>query len=612
MNRVYRYACSPPKTETERVIKELRGNHELRNRLVEIERERRKAVRALCVDLPELAAAQACRAVLDEALATIKKVRSETKKRSESAEDTKRAKEARRAYQETLRALTLARRARLSACEAEIKAVNDASAKREKEAYGESPVEAWGSKLDVFAAHAAVRAMPYWDELVENDPHFVRWEGEGQIAVQLQGGLRVGAALSGGDRRFQLAELVPEAFEGTDAAKNPREKRRLRGAVGRLRIGSDARNPIWTEVRVQVHRLLPEDGLIKWARLSRRRVALSYAWSLEITVDVPLSAVVRPGVVGLDLGWRKKPDGSLRVGYIAVRESSEQEHSNRHRELVLPASLVQRFSRLREAESERTHAFEMARMRLVDWVSAFAELPDWLKEESKTLAQWRSPARLARLVRTWGKPENRFERDELPYERLRGWAAGDALRYQENEEARQSALRAREWYYGNWAAECANAHGVLAVENMNISRMIRHRDPDADEPAHEERARSRAIASPGRLRQVFTHAFEGRGGIVMLRPARNTTVTCPTCGDVRKFDAAEILAPTCTNGHTIDQDERAARNLCEGVSGEEIAEAARTREVRESTPKESRWAKIKRMKREKEKGALARGVGSAG
>jgi hypothetical protein len=591
-------------------MKELRGNHELRNRLVEIERERRKAVRALCADLPELAAAQVCRTALDEALQTIKKARSETKKRSESAEDVKRAKEARKAYQEALRALALARRARLSACEAEIKVVNDESAKREKEAYGESPVEAWGSKLDVFAAHAAVRAMPYWDELADNDPHFVRWEGEGQIAVQLQGGLRVGAALSGGDRRFQLTDLVPEAFEATDAAKNPRDRRRLRGAVGRLRIGSDARNPIWTEVRVQVHRPLPPSGIIKWARLSRRRVALAYAWSLEVTVDVPLSAVARPGVVGLDLGWRKKPDGSLRVGYLAFRETAKDAIATRTRELVLPASLVQRFARLREAESERTHAFEMERMWLSRLLSTFVELPDWLKKESETLSQWRSPARLARLARIWS--ENRFERDELPYERLRGWAAGDALRYQENEEARQSALRAREWYYGNWAAACANAYGALAVENMNISRLIRHRDPDADEPAHEERARSRAVAAPGRLRQVFAHAFEGRGGIVMLRPTKNTTITCPTCGDVRKFDAAEILAPTCANGHTIDQDERAARNLCEGVSGEEAAEAARAREVRESTPKESRWAKVKRMKREKEEGALARGVGSAG
>src|SRR5277367_5369365 len=115
MIRVYKYGLLPPTLNEALVRSQMRNAHRYRNQLVEIERGRRAAVRAVYSSHPTLTEleveAKAARTALDEARDIIKKNRQKSRKRTESELDRARAKAARVKRMQTTQALAAARRA---------------------------------------------------------------------------------------------------------------------------------------------------------------------------------------------------------------------------------------------------------------------------------------------------------------------------------------------------------------------------------------------------------------------------------------------------------------------------------------------------------------------
>lgn len=302
--RVYEYGLRDPILGAVRVDNQLLAAHRYRNKLVEIERERRAAVREVLsghMDAQPIAT-DVLRLVdeLEAARVRIKASRATTRARSDAPADRAAVRELagrlkmRRAELKTAKTAVAADpvgRARLNALEEHSRA-------RVREERGRCGVY-WGTYLLVEedADRARKGVM---------DPRFQRFTGEGRVSAQLQGGLDV-ADLWGGDARVQIDPVPASAHDPA----TPRGVRRTQNrTVVRLRIGSDAhRSPIWAAWPLVLHRPLPVGARIKRATIARRRVdCRRWEWRLQLIVDVTTRHAGRgrrrlePGVGETDRG----------------------------------------------------------------------------------------------------------------------------------------------------------------------------------------------------------------------------------------------------------------------------------------------------------------------
>lgn len=122
----------------------------------------------------------------------------------------------------------------------------------------------------------------------------------------------------------------------------------------------------------------------------------------------------------------------LRNAFVEIerdrREAARQAMLSRFPEIAEAEARIvvidEEIERLRHAErlrSIRDREFDAARAALLQWLSVTGAVPEWLREETATLDQWRSASRLARLVIHWRT--DRFDGDQEIYERLEAWRA---------------------------------------------------------------------------------------------------------------------------------------------------------------------------------------------
>jgi len=152
-------------------------------------------------------------------------------------------------------------------------------------------------------------------------PKFKRYDGTGYLGTQLLGygeagdpnrvlGMTVTEAFSCQDTRLQIDPVPANTFS------RRRHHRRLASRTRvRIRIGTNKdkqRSPIWAEFPIILHRPLPDDAIIKWAYIIRKRVGLTYEYRFQLTIEsntFRTPASVGNGVVAVDLGWRNLVPG---------------------------------------------------------------------------------------------------------------------------------------------------------------------------------------------------------------------------------------------------------------------------------------------------------------
>lgn len=135
---------------------------------------------------------------------------------------------------------------------------------------------------------------PLYVGVEPNDPSFVRWNGEGTVSVQFQGGVSVAELRSGEDTRAQLIDPAPAAATDTppsgwgssrytDAERLARWQHMLKHGrppkpyhMLRLRVASDGRAPVWAAWPIILHRPLPDFLAVRfpeaWDRARAREV----------------------------------------------------------------------------------------------------------------------------------------------------------------------------------------------------------------------------------------------------------------------------------------------------------------------------------------------------
>lgn len=210
----------------------------------------------------------------------------------------------------------------------------------------------WGTYLQVENAAKSMRKGA--------PPAFRPWhKRKDKIAVQFQGGASIGDLLSGKDTRAQLTlSRRPRAIPGTNRGDN-----KLQGNL-KIRVGSQGRDPIWAEVRLVYHRPIPTQAKIKWIYLTRRPLSYGSRWSVQFVLEADSwqkPDLATEGYVGIDVGWRLRPDGSLRVAVWAGSDGREGG-------LVLPAWWLKEHTKIKEQQAKRNNKLNEVRQIFLDLV----------------------------------------------------------------------------------------------------------------------------------------------------------------------------------------------------------------------------------------------------
>ena len=233
---------------------------------------------------------------------------------------------------------------------------------------------------------------------------FQRFDGSGIITVPFTSGLALAAAYRNDEvGRFQIAsELM---------STHPREKRTL----CRIVVASDPKT--WLTVPVIFHRPLPPESNIRGITVVREMLAGTPRWKLVVTVRTVIEN--KPSTTfscGIDIGWRKLPDGSIRVAYLV----DELGHTE---ELILSAGDMEEFRKLDRLKSIMENNFNRIRDKLiVDLKQQAAMVPQTLQPLVQHIAKWKSPVRLVKAMSVWAN--NRFPGDEEMWDAVRYWYDG--------------------------------------------------------------------------------------------------------------------------------------------------------------------------------------------
>jgi hypothetical protein len=326
----------------------------------------------------------------------------------------------------------------------------------------------WGSYLLIErAADAVRRSMPLWDKdaLSPNDPHFVAGvftsgpdglltSGQGQIGVQLQGGLPTADA-HGGRSRLVRVERVDD----------DRRHRMLW-----VRIGSDAREPIWGVWPIgHWHREIPDAAVWKWVCVSLRREGTREKWSCEITVEDPTPAPRSldrrlAGVLAVSIEWTALPDGRMRVAQW-VDDAGECG------DVHLPARLVEGIRKADAIRSTRDKVLNDAKGRFVALLQGEPLSAPWLRSAAAAASVWRSPERFHSLAQRWRR--ERCDEARPAYDLLQAWELRDAHLHEYEASSRRQLLRQRRERYRVLAAQWGQRYRTLIMSDQNLSREAR-------------------------------------------------------------------------------------------------------------------------------------------
>lgn len=509
---VYRYGLLPPVAGGDRVGDQIHLAHRYQNQLVEIERSRREAVRAVLLGHADVEGKAAALQQLEEDLerhrAAIKARRVATRERKSPPEERERSTQLRdqlRAARADIKAAKAALRTD-PAIQAALQAVNDDHKARVRAARATCGVY-WGTYLQIEQAMDQARRAVM-------DPRFRRWTGDGAVAVQLQGGLPWSDAIEAEDQRLRVM-LAPQPVPGRGGKPRPRVL---------LRVGSEGRAPVWAEWPLVYHRPVPDGAVVKWAKVVRRLVAAKEHWSLHLTLEVPTPATApgagHPGVVAVDLGWRSTQE----PGTPTLRAGGWADDDGLAEDILLNASIPASLRKAEELRSIRDRHQNEIQAALIAWKDTHPLPAEEHQERWANLALWRSPGRFASLALWWR--EHRFDGDSDMYEALEAWRKKDKHLWLWEANARRSALLRRREQYRVLAARLASRYGTLVIERLDLRALAEIPPPEsAREPGAPKARSQRHDTAPSELRTALELAFRSRGGLVVSVPPGGPAAT---------------------------------------------------------------------------------------
>lgn len=376
-------------------------------------------------------------------------------------------------------------------------------------------------------------------------PNFKAWKGHARISVQCQKGVTPERAFSGKDTRVRITPLDSSGRTGRRAGREHRIA---------IRVGSQKGRPLWATVRAEMHRPLPADCKIKWVYLVGWRVGTHVNWQVQFVLSRK-TGWAKPdcatsGTVAVNLGWRKRSQNTMRAAYWLGDDGEEAE-------VLLDERLVAVVDRTKTLQSIRDLNFNRAILQFRTWKDSQESLPDWLAEATTHVHQWKAQARLASLVIRWRR--QRFEGDESIFTELAAWQKQDRhlLEWQANESDTAQARRLDQ--YRRLAAYLRRRYRTVILAKIDYAKLAAEEPlpEDGDELGKLMRAQRR-LASPGRLQSCLKNSF----AVVREVDPAQITLRCHACGEPSNTPDPLALQHTCSNCQAqYDQDRNACLNL---------------------------------------------------
>lgn len=563
VTKVVSYGCLAPVEGAELVQEQMRKAARYYNQLIALERCRRVVFRELRKKyVPDLESfeerVETLAAELEALRDAIKSSRKEARRRTDTSEIDAQAK---RVHNE-LRAARAALKATKeianghSELRKAVKELDERAGLWQKALRGTSS-PFWGTYLLVEASADQARKATV-------DPAFRAARGrervkgptgegipEGRIGVQIQLGMRPERLYSCEDSRLRIepaSEWGPwdPSYDGRQAA------------YGKLWIRVDSegkrKQPLWAVFPIKIHQPIPANASIKAATVQLRVVGMREQWSAKITYSY--EATPKPqkeGLVSLDLGWRKRPDTSLRVAYWA-------DHTGAHGEVTMPTRILGLLRKSRDLREIQDIRFNRAVRWLMRWLAVKKDVPEFLEQERQYLGQWRSHSRLRKLVIFWRN--HRFPRDGVIFGALERWLHRSRHLYQWEVNAMTTALAQRKHFYRKIAKQFAQTYGTVALEKFDLAKIKRRKQPEEGTESHQTARAQLHASAPGEFRQAIKYALTREGGLAVELNAAHTTEHCHECGGSCVWNQMEELHHRCEHcGALWDQDRNAAQNL---------------------------------------------------
>jgi rubrerythrin len=547
------YVLAPPLDWDDDCERELRLQNDLWNKLVEIERAHRQAVTTLTVNDPVVQSAEeAVKGALDE-LDALKKERAGRPVANRKTGDTVDLDAAIRAARDHVKrcsdAAKEARRAARDRFKPKIEALNAARFAAVKAARKASGLW-WGNYNAVCASyeHARNAAPKSGGEL-----RFRRYDGEGRITNQIQGGVTVAEIYAGAHSQVSLRQSVEGERQLPDIMPTPGSRRDrvsrmvLTAAIfTRDRVRKNVRWPIF------LNRPIPDGAVIKEVVIHRRKVSHHVRWTATFTCRQPSSSrSIGKRVVAIDLGWRRLNDG-MRVA--TVMDDTEDEF------VILPDHLVTVHDWLDGQKKHRgaVHDKIVERLRDLSWPAAPLAL-------QVTAQWWRAipmnrlvPRHTARLVLAWRDHSDWGREDFIAADE---WRRHDKRIWERVTHRSNRAQRERLDRYRKAAKHIVAGAGIVILEDFRLDRMARTTDEGLPNTVKKMVQRNRAIAGTSVLRQWIKIEAEKLGAQIHLHRGVSTWL-CSDCGHRLQPKDPSRLHQQCPHcSHAFDQDLEACRNM---------------------------------------------------
>lgn len=479
---------------------------------------------------------------------------------------------------------------------------------------------AWGTCGQVEdAVDGSQRTTKIWSDV---STHAAR--DEGLLAVQYQRhendprwSPTIASGLVGGDDTFvqiggDLVGKPKRRFPGTTGAK------RLRTL--RFRVGSNGRAPIWANLYTLMHRPLP-DARVIWVKLSCRRVGLRHRWFLLVVVDEECRGVPdqqRGSGVGIDIGWRMRDDGAIRVAYWVGSDGREGE-------LAIPERVLRRKGKSDSLKSIRDRERNEVSALWRGWIfgsaigdntsavpsmgtdreihpdtpaapdvdadkTAVAEIsaaPSMradahgvprdhpVRVAATAMHMWTRMGHFVVLARLWDN--NRVPGDEAIHARVQAWLKHDRHLYAWEANNRRRMALATCALVDGLAVQLARQYDMVAVEERGmVPELVKRDATDKDEEwLRALNATRMGLVAPASARAALERFAKKYGALYREVDPANTTRNCAECGAERVVDdPAELMLGCDKCGVIEDQDRTAARNILARANAEVCAERA--------------------------------------
>lgn len=634
-SKIYTYGANAPIAHGDLAIQQLRLANIYHNKLVELERNRRIRVRAELRKIsPQLAQLdqdiELAEEELEAARAERKRQHVQNRARKCDADIAERLRTISQSLTEKRKQVKeLSGKLYESARWKKIQSDIDEDIKEQRKKLREHCGVFWGTYLTVEQALGKCRKGPR--------PRFKSFTGEGRIAVQLQTKNKKDKKTGVVTERvtYKFADIVAgksqylkvEVMSAGVWAQGARKPRKLGTAIAHIMIGKkrvevvgDAGKkklvwePIYLKIPFHMHREIPADAEIKWAWAVRRKVGTKFEWQMQFVLSRdtwPREDAARKGTVGLDVGWRRLDDGSLRVatwsgsdgqsGQLTLSESWVRQMLkvddirairdklfNEARDALVaavkgnPATItwVETWARRKDVELRVNP--ETGKTRKVTWAGAKVEpyeiaglkqtpaallallssRPDANGKTHYSLPTWRAPAKLAWAILKWR--ECRFPGDEEVFAAMEAWRKRDKHLYEYEAHLREQLQLQRADIYRKFAASMRRSYAKIGIEGSMGKDGDAGRPMDLRKfhvlPKPESDGRKLGCGSIREACLSLLRRFLEETMCVETVPSAGTSKTCSACGVKNTLDHSVTF--TCDGcGKVWDRDVNAARNI---------------------------------------------------